>query len=205
MILPPPWPEFLRTRGADLRARLIKSFDDSVDKVMRATFSGRLHGGSQHAVSREGLESAGWIGLIRGVDTYRPDRGASPKTHIENYIRYALLDELRAMDPLTRNDRLRVKAGALEPPPITVPVPLDGDMAAARAEEVGPEATAVAKEGLRRVLGRLSRAEAAYLIYTMLEGLPRRQAVRLAFPRRRYSNVPRKIRKILKVCTFPSE
>lgn len=56
-------------------------------------------------VELEDLISIGTIGLIRAVDRFDPGRGCLVKTIAEHRIRGALLDYLRALDPLPRRVR----------------------------------------------------------------------------------------------------
>jgi RNA polymerase sigma factor FliA len=54
------------------------------------------------AVDLEDLISAGTIGLIEAVDRYDPAREASVRTFAARRIRGAMLDFLRALDPITK-------------------------------------------------------------------------------------------------------
>lgn len=60
-------------------------------------------------VDREDLISAGMIGLIRAVDRYDPNRGASFATYATSLMRGAILDELRRMDWAPRGLRGRYR------------------------------------------------------------------------------------------------
>jgi len=63
-------------------------------------------------VDREDLVSAGIIGLIKAVDRFDPNRGASFATYATTLMRGAIMDELRAMDWAPRG--LRGKYRRLE-------------------------------------------------------------------------------------------
>ena len=55
------------------------------------------------------LSSAAVIGLIHAADRFDPARGVQFKTFAEQHIRGAILDELRASDPLSRTMRDKCK------------------------------------------------------------------------------------------------
>ncbi|MEA3402299.1 MAG: FliA/WhiG family RNA polymerase sigma factor [Armatimonadota bacterium] len=69
----------------------------------------RVAAGLPAQVDREDLLSAGMIGLIRAVDRYDPDRGASFTTYATSLMRGAILDELRRMDWAPRGLRSRYR------------------------------------------------------------------------------------------------
>lgn len=54
----------------------------------------------------------GIMGLINAVDTYNPTKGIKFSTYATNKIRYAILDEFRVMNPVTRFRRLSGKRNA---------------------------------------------------------------------------------------------
>lgn len=56
------------------------------------------------------LTSAAIIGLIHAADRFDPSRGVLFKTFAEQHIRGAIIDELRACDPLSRTMRDKCKA-----------------------------------------------------------------------------------------------
>jgi len=62
------------------------------------------------AVSLEELVSAGSIGLLQSMDGFDIDRGLAFSTFAMRRIRGAILDDLRARDPLSRADRAHVRA-----------------------------------------------------------------------------------------------
>lgn len=55
------------------------------------------------------LTSAAIIGLIHAADRFDPARGVQFKTFAEQHIRGAIIDELRACDPLSRTVREKCK------------------------------------------------------------------------------------------------
>jgi len=69
----------------------------------------RLASGLPDQVDREDLISAGMIGLIKAVDRYDPERGASFTTYASSLMRGAILDELRRMDWAPRGLRSRYR------------------------------------------------------------------------------------------------
>ncbi len=69
----------------------------------------RVASGLPNQVDREDLVSAGMIGLIRAVDRYDPNRGASFTTYATTLMRGAILDELRRMDWAPRGLRGRYR------------------------------------------------------------------------------------------------
>ena len=69
----------------------------------------RLSVGLPAEVDREDLISAGIIGLIKAVDRFDPNRGASFSTYASAVMRGAILDELRSMDWAPRGLRSRYR------------------------------------------------------------------------------------------------
>ncbi len=69
----------------------------------------RLAVGLPREVDREDLISAGIIGLIKAVDRFDPERGASFSTYATTVMRGAILDELRGMDWAPRGLRGRYR------------------------------------------------------------------------------------------------
>lgn len=61
------------------------------------------------AVSLDELVSAGSLGLLQAMDGFEPERGLAFSTFAMRRIRGAILDDLRARDPLSRSDRAQVK------------------------------------------------------------------------------------------------
>ncbi len=61
------------------------------------------------AVPYEELVSAGSLGLLQAMGGFDPERGLAFSTFAMRRIRGAILDELRAHDPLTRTERVRAR------------------------------------------------------------------------------------------------
>lgn len=61
-------------------------------------------------VSRDDLHSAGLLGLVQAAATYDTARGVPFRRHAQTRIRGAMVDELRAGDPIGRRARERAKA-----------------------------------------------------------------------------------------------
>lgn len=59
-------------------------------------------------MAREDLVAAGWIGAIRAVDRWSPERGVL-STFADHHIRGAMLDYLRSIDPMKRDQRKAYK------------------------------------------------------------------------------------------------
>ena len=55
------------------------------------------------------LESAGTLGLIRAVDCWQSDRGVALEAFAIKHIRGAVLDHLRAQDPLPYSTRVKIR------------------------------------------------------------------------------------------------
>ena len=61
------------------------------------------------AVSLDELISAGSLGLMQAMNGFQPERGLAFSTFAMRRIRGAILDELRARDPLTRTERVHAR------------------------------------------------------------------------------------------------
>lgn len=61
------------------------------------------------AVSLDELVSAGSLGLLQAMEGFDLERGLAFSTFAMRRIRGAILDELRARDPLSRSDRAQVR------------------------------------------------------------------------------------------------
>ena len=60
-------------------------------------------------VDVDDLVSAGYLGLLSAVDRYDPDRGLSFGAFASHRVKGAILDELRALDPISRRRRRRLR------------------------------------------------------------------------------------------------
>ncbi|MFA5027036.1 MAG: FliA/WhiG family RNA polymerase sigma factor [Candidatus Methylomirabilota bacterium] len=101
--LRPLWRRFRVTRDPTARDALITATIPLVRKI-----AARLALRLPPHLERADLESAGLPGLLAAIEGYDPDNDASFDTYAAPRIRGAIIDELRALDPLTRP--LRVKA-----------------------------------------------------------------------------------------------
>jgi RNA polymerase sigma factor (sigma-70 family) len=62
-------------------------------------------------VSYEDLVSSAWLGAIRAVDRFDPERSCTLETYADRRIRGSMNDYLRSLDRLTRNQRRKVRRG----------------------------------------------------------------------------------------------
>lgn len=62
-------------------------------------------------VSYEDLVSEAWLGAIRAVDRFDPERNCTLETYADRRIRGSMNDYLRSLDRLTRNQRRKVRRG----------------------------------------------------------------------------------------------
>jgi RNA polymerase sigma factor for flagellar operon FliA len=86
------------------RERLILEHLPQVKLIAR-----KVHQHIQGRVDLDDLISTGVVGLIAAIDRFDPQRGLKLKTYAEHKIRGAILDSLRSLDSVTRDDRRRVK------------------------------------------------------------------------------------------------
>jgi len=61
-------------------------------------------------VDAEDLAQAGIVGMMSALKSYDPARGDCVEVYVTRRIRGAILDELRALDPLTRDQRRDARA-----------------------------------------------------------------------------------------------
>ncbi|MBA2693889.1 MAG: FliA/WhiG family RNA polymerase sigma factor [Rubrobacter sp.] len=95
----------LDKRMRQLRDRLVVNYSPLVKYA-----AGRISARSTSKPSdQEDLISWGILGLLDAVETFRPDRGAKFETYAISKIQWAILDEMRRMDPLPRRVRQRVR------------------------------------------------------------------------------------------------
>jgi RNA polymerase sigma factor for flagellar operon FliA len=69
----------------------------------------RVHEKIQGRADLDDLISVGTMGLIAAIDRFDPMRNLQLKTYAERKIRGAILDHLRSLDSLSRDDRRRTK------------------------------------------------------------------------------------------------
>ncbi len=153
------------------------------------------------------LESAGTIGLIRAVDAFDPTRGVVFEAFASKHVRGAILDHLRAQDPLPYSTRVkvrRIEKGLLDlqrvhgrPPTddeLSVEIGIPPDeigriMAQARGatlfslnemNEVDMEGRSTAGEEGSDALCELERKQMAELLVASIQTLPRTERLVLS-------------------------
>lgn len=99
------WAAYAASRSLEDRNRLVTRYYGLSSRVVAAMFKGAVRAGSQNYVNHDDLAAAGVVGLIKGVETYDPSRGARPETWLGHRIRSCVLDECRRLDHLSRADR----------------------------------------------------------------------------------------------------
>ncbi len=99
------WAAYLATRSLPERNALVERYAHLPKKVVAVTFRGAVRAGAANYVNQDDLVATGMIGLIRGVESFDPARGAKPETWLCQKIRSVILDDLRRLDHLTRADR----------------------------------------------------------------------------------------------------
>lgn len=114
-----PMPAFIRTTQTSTDAlwqRWRREGDLDARRELLGRYLGLVHHAAREvaprvrdAVSLEELVSAGSIGLLQSMEGFEPDRGLAFSTFAMRRIRGAILDELRARDPLSRVDRAHAK------------------------------------------------------------------------------------------------
>ena len=107
------------------------------------------------------LVNDGVVGLIRALGRYDPARGVGFASYAQHRIRGAMLDGLRARDPLPRTVRrvqksLDADSEGLAPQAGVQLVDLDSAMSVPADEGQGPEEAAVEADLRRRVLDGLA-------------------------------------------------
>lgn len=111
-------------------------------------------------VETDDLISDGAIGLLRALGRYDPGRGVRFATYAQHRIRGAMLDGLRARDPLPRTVRraqksLGADSDGIAPPSGILLVDLDHALGLPADDSEGPEEVAVEADLRRRVLDAL--------------------------------------------------
>lgn len=71
-------------------------------------------------VTYDDLTGAGTIGLIEAVDRFDASRGLKFKTYAQHRIWGAMLDFLRKEDPLSRDERRRIRRSLSPDVPVTI-------------------------------------------------------------------------------------
>jgi RNA polymerase sigma factor FliA len=89
------WNDYARDRDDATRNELAERYLYLVERI---AWSVRV----RPPVTREDMISAGRVGLLQAIASFRIDRGFAPSTFLSRRIRGAMLDELRALDELGR-------------------------------------------------------------------------------------------------------
>jgi RNA polymerase sigma factor (sigma-70 family) len=134
----------------------VETFLPLVDAIAR-----RLSRRLPPTVEMSELVNDGVIGLIRALVRYDPARGVGFASYAQHRIRGAMLDGLRARDPLPRTVRRVQKSLDADPdgiaPQLTVQlVDLDCALGVPADEAEGPEEVVVERDVRRRVLDGLA-------------------------------------------------
>jgi RNA polymerase sigma factor for flagellar operon FliA len=98
------WQRYRATEDESARTELVNRYIGLVHHAAREV-APRV----RDAVSLDELVSAGSLGLMQSMEGFDLDRGLAFSTFAMRRIRGAILDELRARDPLSRSDRAHVK------------------------------------------------------------------------------------------------
>ncbi len=98
------WQRWRKDNCADARRELLGRYLGLVHHAARE-MAPRV----RDAVSLEELVSAGSVGLLQAMAGFEPERGLAFSTFAMRRIRGAILDELRARDPLSRVDRAHAR------------------------------------------------------------------------------------------------
>ena len=146
-----------REDNAAHRAELWQAYQTQRDAATRNKLAGEYAVLVRHVVGRilitlpqgmeqEDLMSYGFLGLLQAIEKYDPVRGIRFETFAAPRIRGAVLDELRAQDPLPRT--LRQKAKSVE----RTIVRLEGELGRAPIEQEIADGMGIGLEDLRQIL-----------------------------------------------------
>ena len=98
------WSRFFATRSSPDQNALVLHYAPLVKYV-----TARMAAAYPSHVSREDLVSAGVVGLLSAIERADPDRVKTFESYACSLIRYAVLDELRSTDHLSRTERQKIK------------------------------------------------------------------------------------------------
>ena len=201
------WEGYWRERTREKRNEVAECYGELVGRVLKVGFSGRVKGGTGAEVNLDGLKGAGWEGLLKGVEKYDPKRGVKPETYLGKRIRGAILDSLRAVDPLTRRDRAKVKQGEMEEPraarKVAFSVLSEERGEAFEAKSSADVGRVEMREALREWFGGWDEKRTRALIAHWIEGLPLREVQAVA--NQKSKGVSLWVHKIVRNGTFPLE
>jgi RNA polymerase sigma factor for flagellar operon FliA len=113
--LPAEWAVFFQTRSPAARNSVYALYAHLPRIIARKMGVRR----DNNFVSVEECEQYGAIGLLRGIDMFKPDKGSKPESYLKVRIRGTILDNLRVIDVVKKGDRadlnrLRKAAAELE-------------------------------------------------------------------------------------------
>lgn len=117
-------------------------------------------------VQRDDIESAGWVGAIRAVDTFNATKNVTLASWGEFKIRCAILDYLRSVDPVSRDERQRMKREEVEAPKTFSLTPTHDDaqpIQIADRRSARPFETFEARADLRKICARATTISARNL------------------------------------------
>lgn len=92
------WERYTRDRDDETRNALAERYLPLVELIAWGVHV-------RPPVTRDDMVSAGRVGLLQAIKSFRIDLGFEPGTHLQTRIRGAMLDELRAFDEVNRNTR----------------------------------------------------------------------------------------------------
>jgi RNA polymerase sigma factor for flagellar operon FliA len=96
--------EYVKSLDPQLRDQVIVRYIPIVKYVI-----GRLNLSVRNRTELEDIHSAGIIGLIRALEDFKPEKNASFKTYATLRVRGHILDYLRKIDVVSRNDRAKLR------------------------------------------------------------------------------------------------
>lgn len=100
------WKEFKTTNSKKSRDALILNYYPMVVVVAKSLNKEYSYCGY---TDFDDIVSFGIIGLINAVDRFDPERGNKFSSYAYHRIRGAIIDEMRKMDPISRNMRCKIK------------------------------------------------------------------------------------------------
>lgn len=142
----------------------------------------RYHPRWKSHIERDDLVSAGRLGLLRAADDYDPGRGVRFSTYAYRRIFGAMVDELRAADPVSRSQRQRGNSAQVRP---ASAVPLadaeESDLFACLPDpgSASVDAEAAVEDSVRQILRRLAPRQRLLVRLYLLESWTFRACGRL--------------------------
>lgn len=94
------WTDFVNTRDQALRDKLVVQYAPLVRYVIE-----RLSVSYPGIMDSDDVFNCGVVGLIQAVDRFDPRQGVKFETYGISRIKGAIIDELRKIDPVSRNTR----------------------------------------------------------------------------------------------------